>query len=491
MKTAVWDSRGTPVAEATAAYDLERPDALRAQIDPERWWDALCGTVAEVLGASGVPARDVAAVAVDGIGWTLVPVDGAFRPLAPAMTWLDRRAEREAAELRAGPDAARLVDLVANPLDAAYITPKLAWLRTHEPAVFDATRWFLTASGFLTARLTGEATCDFTQAYGFHCFDIRRERWDEPAAATLGIPFDRLPPLREAGEIAGGVGEGAAARTGLAPGTPVLVGGLDAAVGALGGGVTRPGQTQDQGGQAGGMGMSVTEVVVEPRLIFSHHVLRGQYLLQSGTVGGGALGWFRQVLGRPDATFESLSAEAATAAAGSGGLVFLPYLAGERTPIWSTSARGVFLGLSYATTRAEMLRSIMEGCAFAVLDNLRVAEATGVRVSEWLATGGAARSPLWNQIKADVTGRPLVVARRVDGGEGGHGLGLFALAAEAVGLGGSAAETVERLLPQRTTFEPDPARHARYQELFEVYHDVSRGLLPQFDRLATLTAVSA
>jgi xylulokinase len=171
--------------------------------------------------------------------------------------------------------------------------------------------------------------------------------------------------------------------------------------------------------------------------------------------------------------------------------VFLPYLAGERTPIWSTSARGVFLGLSYTTTRAEMLRSIMEGCAFAVLDNLRVAEGTGVRVTEWLATGGAARSPLWNQIKADVTGRPLVVARRVDGREGGHGLGLFALAAEAVGLGGSAAETVERLLPQRTTFEPDPARHSRYQELFEVYHDVSRGMLPQFDRLATLTAVSA
>ena len=299
MKTALWDSRGAPVAEAAASYDLDRPDAARAEIDPERWWDALCGTVADVLAAAGVPARDVAAVAVDGIGWTLVPVDDAFRALTPAMTWLDRRAEGEAAALRAGPGAAHLIDLVANPLDAAYITPKLAWLRANEPAIFEATRWFLTASGFLTARLTGEATCDLTQAYGFHCFDIRRERWDEAAAAELGIPLDRLPPLREAREIAGGVGAAAAARTGLAPGTPVLVGGLDAAVGALGGGVTRHGQTQDQGGQAGGMGMSVAEVVVEPRLIFSHHVLRGQYLLQAGTVGGGALGWFRQVVGTP------------------------------------------------------------------------------------------------------------------------------------------------------------------------------------------------
>jgi len=485
-KTALWDSGGVPVAEATATYQLERPDAVRAEIDPERWWDALCGTVAEVLATSGVAARDVSAVIVDGIGWTLVPVDDAFRPLARAMTWLDRRAEVEAAALRAGPAADRLIDLVANPLDAAYITPKLAWLQAHEPAIFEATRWFLTASGFLTARLTGEATCDLTQAYGFHCFDIRRERWDEPAAAALGIPLDRLPPIREAREIAGFVGEAAAARTGLAPGTRVLVGGLDAAFGALGGGVTRPGRTQDQGGQAGGMGISVSEVVVEPRLIFSHHVLRGQYLLQAGTVGGGALGWFRQVLGSADATFESLSAEAASAPAGSGGLVFLPYLAGERTPIWSTTARGVFAGLSYATTRADMLRAIMEGCAFAVLDNLRVAEATGVRVTEWLATGGAARSPVWNQIKADVTGRPLVVARRADGGEGSHGLGLFAVAAEAVGLAGDAAETVERLLPNRTTFEPDAGRHAHYQGLFEVYHDLSRGLLPTFDRLAAV-----
>lgn len=485
-KTALWDEEGGLVAQASAPYDLERPEALWAEIDPERWWDALGATIAAVLASSRVAAHEIAAVGVDGIGWSLVPVDAAFRPLAPAMIWLDRRAEPEAAELRASPEADRLIDLVANPLDAAYITPKLAWLSRHRPDVFEAARWFLTASGFLTARLTGEATCDLTQAYGFHCFDIRGERWDEAAAATLGIPLDRLPPLRTIGEVAGGVTAAAAAHTGLAAGTPVLVGGLDAAVGALGGGVTRPGQTQDQGGQAGGMGISVSRVVVEPRLIFSHHVLPGQYLLQGGTVGGGALGWFREILGRPDVSFEDLSAEAATASPGSGGLIFLPYLAGERTPLWSSTARGVFFGLSYATTRAEMLRSIMEGCAFAVCDNLRLAEATGVQVTEWLGTGGAAKSAVWNQVKADVSGRPFVVARRADGGEGGHGLGLFALAAHAVGLVDDVGATVERLLPGRTVFEPDPVRHAHYRELFEVYLGVSRGNLAQFDRLAAI-----
>ncbi len=487
-KTALWDADGALVSEASGSYDLERPEPLWAQIDAERWWDACCSTVRAVLAQGGVRPADVAAVALDGIGWTLVPVDAAFRPLVPAMTWLDRRAEAEAAELRASADAARLVDLCANPLDAAYITPKLAWLRRHRPAEFAAARWFLTASGFLVARLTGEPTCDLTQAYGFHCFDIRAEAWDPAAAALLRIPLDRLPPLRHAGEVAGSVTAASAAATGLAAGTPVLVGGLDAAVGALGGGVTRPGQTQDQGGQAGGMGMSVRAVVVEPRLIFSHHVLSGQYLLQSGTVGGGTLGWFREILGRPELQFEALGEAAATAAPGSGGLLFLPYMAGERTPLWSSTARGVFFGLSYATTRAEMVRSIMEGCAFAVLDNLRVAESTGVTVTEWLGTGGAARSATWNQVKADVTGRPFVVARRAGGGEGGHGLGLFALGARAAGLTGDVAETVERMLPERRVYEPDPMRHARYAELFDVYLGLSRGLLPTFDRLAAVTA---
>jgi xylulokinase len=490
-KTALWDSSGGLVAEASAAYELHRPSALWAEIDPERWWDALCTTVAAVLAEGRVPATEVAALALDGIGWTLVPVDGAFRALAPAMTWLDRRAEAEAAALRARPDADALVNLVANPIDAAYITPKLAWLRATRPAVFDATRWFLTASGFLVARLTGEATCDLTQAYGFHCFDIRRDRWDEAAATALGIPLDRLPPLHRAGDIAGGLTAVAAELTGLAAGTPVLVGGLDAAVGALGGGVTHPGQTQDQGGQAGGMGMSVSRVVVEPRLILSHHVLDGQYLLQSGTVGGGALHWLRGVVGRRAATFEELSAEAASAPPGSNGLLFLPYLAGERTPLWSSTARGVFFGLSYATTQADMLRSVMEGCAFAVYDGLRLAEARGMSVSEWLGQGGAARSPLWNQIKADVTGRPFVVARRADGGEGGHGLGLFALGAAAAGIAGDPGETVERLLPDRIVSEPNGARGALYRELFDVWFGISRGLLPHFDRLSAVTTNGA
>jgi xylulokinase len=188
-------------------------------IDLERWWAALAGTVAAVPPGRGC-LRDIAGVGLDGIGWSLVPVAAAFRPHSPALPWLARRAAAAAAELRAGAGADRLVDLAANPLDAAYITPKLLWLRRRRPAVFAAARWFLTASGFLTARLTGQATCDFTQAYGFHCFDIRRGRWDEEAAEALGI-------ARPAAAAHGGRSRRRDATAPGAPGwrrTPVLVG---------------------------------------------------------------------------------------------------------------------------------------------------------------------------------------------------------------------------------------------------------------------------
>ena len=496
VKTALWSEQGDLVADASQSYPLRRPDPLWAEMDADDWWEAICATTRAVLAKSGIDPRAVAGVGVDGIGWTLVPVDRDCAPLASAMIWLDRRAEAETNWLRGLPEADRLVDLVANPIDAAYITPKLVWLRRNRPEIFDAAHRFLTASGFIVARLTGAFTCDYTQAYGYHFFDIRNERWDAAAAGLVGVPLEKLPDLAACTDLAGGVTSSAAAQTGLCAGTPVIVGCLDAAVGALGAGVTQPGHTMDQGGQAGGMGLSLNRVVVEPQLIFSHHVLPGQYLLQSGTVGGGSLGWFRDVLGQVEVSageligasaFELFSRQAERTPPGANGLIFIPYMAGERTPLWSSTARGVFFGLSYATTRGDMLRAIMEGCAFAVYDNLKLAEAKGAAVAEWLGSGGATASAVWCQIKADVTNKPFVVARQADGREGGHTLGLFALTARAIGLCDDIGARVESLLPRRQIFAPSAERHALYEELFAVYMDVSRKLLGDFERLAAIT----
>lgn len=492
-KTALWDDAGNLVAEASSAYALRRPDPLWAEIDGDVWWQAVCNTIRQVIAQSGVNPRDVAGIGVDGVGWTLLPVDRNGDPLHPAMIWLDRRAEEETRWLKALPDADKLVELTANPIDSAYITPKLLWLKKHRPDVFEAAYQFLTASGFIVARFTSAFTCDYTQAYGYHFFDIRNECWDAGTAARLGIPLDKMPRPCACTEVVGTVTERAAADCGLAPGIPVIAGCLDAASGALGAGVTRLQQTNEQGGQAGGMAVSLNQVVVEPQLIFSHHVLPEQYLLQGGTVGGGTLSWFRDVLGQAEANaakltgqsaFEQFSQQAAQSPPGANGLIFIPYMAGERTPLWNSQARGVFFGLSYATTRGDLLRAIMEGCAFAVYDNIQIARDKGAIITEYLGSGGATHSAVWCQIKADVYGAPFIVARRADGGEGGHSLGLYALAASAVGLCDDAGACVERLLPQRQVFEPSPERHALYQDLFQVYRNVSRKLLDDFDDLA-------
>jgi xylulokinase len=488
-KTALWHRDGTVLAEASAAYSLQRPHPLWAQIDPEIWWQAVCDTVQQVLAEAGARSADIAGIGVDAIGWTLIPVDEQLKPLAPAMIWLDRRAVEEAAWLNDSSDADLFINLVANPIDEAYITPKLLWLRRHQPDVYEDAHCFLAATGYLVARLTGELTCDHTQAYGYHFFDIRNERWDQVAAATIGVDLEKMPRLCPATEVVGSVTAAAAADTGLTTGIPVIAGCLDAATGALGAGVTGVGQTNEQGGQAGGLGISLDQVIVEPRLIFSHHVVPGQYLLAAGTVGGGSLGWFRDQFGQLETAtasllntnpFELLSLQAKDSPPGANGLIFLPYMAGERTPLWSSIARGVFLGLSYSTQRADILRAIMEGCAFAVYDNLQIAAEHGAAVSEFLGSGGATQSMVWCQIKADIYGRPFVVAQRAGGGEGGHGLGLFALAAFATGIWPDIGDCVDSLLPERTTYGVSQENHARYQELFQVYHRVSRKLMDDF-----------
>jgi xylulokinase len=488
-KTSLWDQKGVTIAKVSAANIVNRPSPLQAEIDGNQWWQTVVQTIRQVVSESGISPDDIAGIGIDGIGWALVPVDQNVNPLAPVMIWQDRRSSDEAAWLNSLPESAYLIDLVANPIDEAYIAPKMVWLRKNQPEIFDSTYRFLGATGFIVARLTGEFTCDHTQGYGYHFFDIRNKRWNEKAAKVIGVPLEKMPRLCPPTEVVGAVTARAAAETGLRAGIPVIAGCVDAAAGALGAGVTRPGQINEQGGQAGGFGISLNQVIVEPRLILSNHIIPGQYLLAAGTVGGGSLGWFRDQLGQMETTVASLtqqtpfdlfSLQAGQSPAGANGLIFLPYMAGERSPLWSSVARGVFFGLSYNSSRADILRAMMEGCAFAVYHNLNIAEEHGVDVTEFLGSGGATNSQVWCQTKADVYGRPFVVARRTDGSNGGHSLGLFAMTACAVGLYTDITECVNFLLPKRQLYEPSPRNHEIYEELFQVYLSVSRKLMGDF-----------
>ncbi len=496
LKIGLWREDGELIAHASSAYVTRRPAPTWAEQNPLDWWKALRETIQQIIQSSGLTGRDIAGIGVDSMGWTFVPVNRAGDPLYAAMTWQDRRAVSEAAVLRTHPDAHHWVQLSANPLDEAYSTAKVQWLRTHHPDVYRNTDQLLLASAFLNRKLTGSNVCDYTQAYAFHCFDVHNLRWDETAAEAMGIDLDKLPPLAQSCSVIGEVTTSAAAELGLAAGIPVIAGGLDAAVGAFGSGVARVGLTADQGGTAFGLSIAVDRVVVEPRLIFSPHVIPDLYLLQGGTVGGGTFDWFQKQLGQAEQiaadllgknTYSLMTEEADQSPPGANGLLFLPYLSGERSPIWDSNARGVFCGLNYTTRRADIIRALMEGCVFAVYHNMQVAEAAGARVNEWIGIGGAANSASWCQIKADISNRPFTVMRRTNQEPGDNTLGLAIMVGYGTGHYNDLAATIEQFLPARTNYSPNPEHHACYQELFPIYRGLYEQLIPTFADLARFT----
>ena len=294
-------------------------------------------------------------------------------------------------------------------------------------------------------------------------------------AEEIGIPFEFLPPIVPCHQVVGMVTEKAAKETGLSVGTPVVAGGLDAACGTLGAGVIHEGETQEQGGQAGGMSICIKEYAADPRLILGYHVVPDKWLLQGGTTGGGGvMRWLEQEFGNYErsvalekgkTSLHQYNEEAEKVAAGSDGMVFLPYMAGERSPIWDPDAKGVFYVLDFSKTKGHLIRSCMEGVAYSLKHNLDIAEHVGANVKELLAVGGSANSALWMQIKSDITGKPLAVPFS----DTATTLGAALLAGVGVGLYQDFEDAVSQTVKITRRYEPNLENHAVYQKNYETY----------------------
>ena len=487
-KLALFTLDGETVARAAEGYAVSRPRPGFAEQDADGWWAAVCRGVRSLLAESGTAPADIAGVGVAGQGWAALPVDRAGRALRPAIIWLDRRAERQCQTLRERIGEAALFAVSGNPLSPGYTTAKILWLQAEEPDVLRRTGAFLQSNSFIVRRLTGVNAQDVSQGYGIHAFDIERREWNRELCRELGLDPAWLPDLCECDRIVGGVTEEAARATGLLAGTPVAAGGLDAACAALGVGAVHPGEAQEQGGQAGGMSIALDRPVRHERLILGCHAAAGMWLLQGGTTGGGSLRWFaRQFAALQGASAASeeaallaaLDAEAQRAPPGANGLVFLPYMAGERSPVWDSRARGVWLGLTYETDRGRMARAIMEGCAFALRHNLQTAAEAGADARVLCSMGGAANSGVWMQIKADVTGRRLRAAATGDA----TALGAALLAGIGTGAYRSAPDAVLRAVRFRGGCEPVSGVRSTYDRLYAAYLETYRRLRDVFPLL--------
>jgi xylulokinase len=455
--------------------------------DPARWLRAF----EEAAGRFGAGSlRVVEAVIISGNGPTLAPVTGTpavtggilSLPAAPARLWLDRRAEEEA----------RTVSRVMGGfVDSSFFLPKALAVKNREPELYEKTKWFLAAPEYLACALTGEART-VIPSEGFE-----KWYWNDHALEALGLDKEKFPPQIIPGELIGTITGAVVARFGFKPAVKVIAGGPDFFASILGTGAVGPGQACDRSGTSEGINLCCSRRIDDLRLMCYGHPVKPYWNL-SGIVSttGEALAWGRELLGMTGLPYANFLDLAASSPAGADGLVFLPYLAGERAPIWDPRARGVFLGLGLGTGRRETARAIAEGICFAIRDVITVMEETGVPVEELRVTGKPGESAFLNQLKADIAGRPVLIPRAVmsaaaKASEKLSGetmslpaelLGLTALGAAAMGAYASVEEAVRRLIGIAETFVPNRENKHIYDDAFGTYRETYRALKPLFNR---------
>jgi xylulokinase len=478
---------GTGMAEYPAAY----PRPTWAEQNPEHWWAAATTTIRSCLEQARVRPEQVRAISVSGQAPSCVAIDAQARPLRPAIIWIDRRATEEVEWIREhiGADAAKRVS--GNTIDGYFGGPKWLWFRRKEPQLFERTWKILQAHSYVIFKLSGEVVTDFSHAgLCSPCFDLTRKVWSEDMCQALGIPLSMLPELAPSHQVIGQVHAEGARASGLRVGTPIVAGGGDFACATLGCGVVGVGQAAQMLGTAGNLLVPMGETVdPDPRLLNTVHVT-GDYLTLGSIYAGGVIQWFRDQLGQPEvalgresgqSAYRLLDGQAAEIPAGSEGLILLPYLMGERTPIWDATARGVYIGLTPYHTRGHMYRAALEGVAFGFRHMAEIIEQQGVSIEEVIAVNGGARSPLWRQIFADVLGA------RIKHYVGGAATLLGDVALAGIGSGDYGGFDVVGEWQHIVEVEdPNEAANALYGEYYGLYRQVYEQLKGQFRQLAEM-----
>jgi xylulokinase len=438
-------------ATAEEEYPLATPRPGWAEQEPEDWWRASERALARL------DVADVAGIGLSGQMHGLVALDADERVLRPAILWNDQRTAAECAEIEERIGLERLIELTGNRALPGFTAPKLLWLRQHEPSAYERIAHVLLPKDYVRLRLTGERAIDVADASGTLLFDVAARSWSDEVVAALEIPREWLPRSLESPEVS--------ARA--ADGVPVAAGAGDQAAGALGVGVARPGPVSVVLGTSGVVFAALPEFAADPEArvhAFCHAVPGGWHAMGVMLSAAGSLRWFRDAFARGE-PFDRLTDEARAWAPGAEGLVFLPYLAGERTPHADPDARGAFVGLSLRHDRGALVRAVLEGVAYGLRDSLELLRALGVEPEVGRASGGGARSDLWLTILASVLGIPLERTAVEEGAAYGAAL----LGGVAGGVFASVDEAVDRCVRVRETVEPEPAWHDAYEEGYERY----------------------
>jgi xylulokinase len=494
-KALLIDRAGQVVTSATAEYPMFTPRPLWTEQDPADWWAATAESIRQVLAEAEIEAGQVAGVGLTGQMHGLVMLDAQGEVLRPCIMWNDQRTAAQCAAITREVGAANVLRLTGNPVLPGFTAPKIAWVREHEPEVYRRAAKVLLPKDYVRYRLTGGFFSEVSDASGTSLFDVGQRCWSDEMLAAVGVPRAWLPEVTESPVVSARVSRAAAGETGLLAGTPVAGGGGDQAAQAVGTGIVAEGTVSVTIGTSGVVFAASEAYRVEPegRLhAFCHAVPGTWHLMGVMLSAGGSFRWYRDALGDLERVrareagldpYDLLTEAAAEVAPGCEGLLFLPYLTGERTPYPDPNARGVFFGLTLRHGKAHLTRAVLEGVSYGLRDSLELMRGLGLSIEQVRASGGGALSPLWRQILADVFDAEIATVNVTEGAAYGAAL----LAAVGAGVYGSVAEACQAVVQVTGSTRPGPAAPV-YADYYPRYRALYPALAPEFEALVEVVA---
>jgi xylulokinase len=487
---------GEVVASCTKTYPLYTPKPLWSEQEPEDWWQATIAGIREVVQVSGVDCGKIKGIGLSGQMHGSVFLDQDHQVIRPAILWCDQRTGAECAWITRTVGEEKIVEMICNPVLTGFTAGKIIWLRNHEPESYRQVRKVLLPKDYIRYRLTGEFATEVSDASGTALFNVTKRDWAYELLDAVDIPSDWMPKCYESPEVSGKVSAEAASLTGLKDGTPVVGGGGDQAAGAVGNGIVESGIVSSTVGTSGVVFAFADKPVVDPKLrvhTFCHAVPGKWHVMGVELSAGGSLRWYRDTFGDSEQSvakslgadpYDIMSKQAAKAPAGSEGLIFLPYLTGERTPYPDPNARGVFFGITLRSDKSHFVRSVLEGVAYGLKDSFSILEEMKVPIAQVRASGGGAKSALWRQIQADVMGYDHVTINIDEG----PALGVALLAGVGTGIYPSVEKACRSVIKVDSTTNSDSEAKKTYDKYYKVYGSLYASLKDNFESVSSIVS---
>lgn len=484
LKTLLMNEKGEALAVSARAYQYDSPISGYAEQNPEVWWNACVETVREVLSQSGISGDAVTGVSFSGQMHGAVLLDKNGEVIRPVILHCDVRSSKQVEELKAALGNDRVRDLMLNPVYTGFLLVSLLWVRDNEPENFARIHKVCLPKDYIKFKISGEVSSDFSDASATLAFDIPNNCWSDEILKAVQLPKEIFPDCYETYAPVGHVCPAAARETGLSEKTEVVCGGGDQVMQAIGNGVIEPGQATSNLGSSGQISFQSDRAVINPALSTNTFCSykKDQWVVMGAIMYAGlSLEWFGNMLHERD--FKQLDVEAKAAGVGAGGLIFLPYLNGERTPHANPDLSAMFLGINSLTGRGEMARAVMEGVGFALYQCMEICETLGLKAETIVASGGGAKSPLWLQIQSDIYGLPVKVTDTKEQAC----LGAAIIAGVGTGVFKDVQEACAGIIRHKDKIVvPSKENHARYQEYYALFKDTyqaNKSLLERITRM--------